>query len=107
MNKKEKEDKIRSLKEEISELENSCDLLDGYSKGFSHKPKFGRDFSFDEDIQSLIKKWKGTPHEVLIRHMVDSLILFNHNRNQIDNVDTSDKFGKAEVWEAIQLQLRS
>lgn len=71
------------------------------------KPKFGRDSTFDEDILSLVKKYKGKPQEVLIRHMVDSLILFNHNRAQVDYVNTGDRFGDTEVWKAIQLQLHS
>lgn len=72
---------------------------------FANKAKFGRDSTLDEDILSLIKKWRGKPQETLVRHMVDSLIIFNHNRNQVDNVNTSDRFGSTEVREAIQLQL--
>ena len=72
--------------------------------GFRRKPRFGRDASFDQDIINLIKKYKGTIYEVYVRHMVDSLILFNHNRNQVEDVNSGSKFGKTDVWEAIQLQ---
>lgn len=81
--------------------------------GFQRNPKFGRDSTFDEDILSLIKKWKGTKMEVFVRHMIDSLIIFNHNREQLDNINlkeyahTGDRFGDTEVWKAIQLQLHS
>lgn len=78
-----------------------------FGSKFSKGPKFGRDSTFDEDILTLIKKFKGKPQEILVRHMIDSLILFNHNRAQVDYVNTGDRFGDTEVWKAIQLQLHS
>ena len=102
-----KQDKINELRAQIEELESTCDIFSGGHKKSTYTAKFGRVSSFDEDIKELLKKYKGTVFEVFTRHMVDSLILFNHNRNQVEDVNTSDKFGSTQVWEAIQILTKS
>jgi hypothetical protein len=75
----------------INETNDLPDIL-GEGIRYSNKaPKFGRFPSLDEDLLELKKKWLNTKNEVLVQHMIDSLIIFNHNRKNFSQFPTIQK----------------
>lgn len=56
-------------------------ILEG--AGQNKPANFIRNTTLDEDIQALMEKWYGTPNDILVQHMYDSLVIFNHNRKNI------------------------
>lgn len=71
---------------------------------FAKRPHFGRDTSLEEDMIELKKKYKNTPNEVLVQHMIDSLIIFNHNRKNIgDKYPTKQPTVNIELPDVVTL----
>lgn len=69
------------FKEQISYIEGNLVNL-----SFAKKPNFGRYPTFEEDLLEFRKKWSGKPQEILIQHMIDSLIIFNHNMENLKGI---------------------
>lgn len=68
---------------------------------FTKKPAFGRYPTLVEDLIDLRTKWRGKPNEVLVQHMIDSLIIFNYNRK---HVNTNNGLGDDKVWTEALIQ---
>jgi hypothetical protein len=65
--------------------ENLADILFQKPIAPRWRNKFGSTGTLDDDLLELKKKWLGTQDEVLVQHMIDSLIIFNHNRKSLQS----------------------
>jgi hypothetical protein len=76
---------IVNQKYSFDDIQPEIDIL---GSGIPRFNKISRYTTFDEDLLELKKKWHCRREEVLVQHMIDSLIIFNHNRANINHYPT-------------------
>lgn len=67
----------------FTEDENPVSILQDWEPCRKPKVPWVRETTLEEDMIELKKKYKNTYNEILVQHMIDSLIIFNHNRKNI------------------------
>ncbi len=69
--------------DEVFEKDKSVNILKDFEKCRKPKVPWVRETTLEEDMINLKKKWKNSFNEILVQHMIDSLIIFNHNRKNL------------------------
>jgi hypothetical protein len=81
-----KEDILKAA-QKIKEAEPINIFGDGFYKREKNRYAFTRTTNLEQDIIGLRDKWFGTDQEVLVQHMIDSLIIFLHNKDNLRGKD--------------------